>query len=307
MSTETRRVAAELLDSWRARGRELEVFGQRVFVVDQPALDATDDGEDRAPLVVLHGYPTSSHDFHRVLPILARDRRVVLHDHLGFGFSDKPANYSYSLFEQAEVAAEVWRQLGLESAHLLAHDYGTSVATELLARRERGLLGIEVVSVTLSNGSVHRELAKLRLSQHIARSPLGPLFGRLVTRGYFKHVLRKLWGVHARADEADLDAMWDAIALHDGPRRTHAISSYLDERLRFRHRWIGALERLDLPAHILWGRRDPIAVPAIAEQMARETPGAQLTWLDTLGHYPMLEDPEAWGEAMVAFLEELAA
>lgn len=294
--------AKALVDIWRAKGQELEIFGRRIFVVDQEALGGA---ADPTPIVVIHGYPTSSHDFHRVLPILAAGRRVVLHDHLGFGFSDKPAEYSYSLFEQAEVAAEVWRRLGIERAHLLAHDYGTSVATELLARRERGLLGIEVVSVTLSNGSVHRELAKLRLSQHIARSPLGPLFGRLVTRGYFKHVLRKLWGDPSKANEAELDAMWDAIELRDGPRRTHAISSYLDERLRFRHRWIGALEGLDIPAHILWGRRDPIAIPAIAQLMAEETPGARLTWLDDLGHYPMLEGPEAWGRAMVEFLDGL--
>jgi pimeloyl-ACP methyl ester carboxylesterase len=80
-----------------------------------------------------------------------------------------------------------------------------------------------------------------------------------------------------------------------------AISSYLDERTRFRERWIGALRKLDLPAHVLWGRRDPVAIPAIAEALAETIPGARLTWLDELGHYPMLENPTRWAENVLSF------
>jgi pimeloyl-ACP methyl ester carboxylesterase len=48
-----------------------------------------------------------------------------------------------------------------------------------------------------------------------------------------------------------------------------------------------------------------VAVPAIAERLAAEIPGARLTWLDELGHYPMLEDPEAWSRAVLGFLPPL--
>ena len=288
--------AERLIEAWRARGRDVDVLGRRVFCVDAGPRDAE-------PILVLHGFPSSSLDFHRVLDRLAERHRVILHDHLGFGLSDKPQDYSYSLVEQAEQAAALWRQLGVRGGHLLAHDYGTSVATELLARRERGLLELEPRSLTLCNGSVLIELAKLRLSQRIARSPLlGPAFGRLVFAGYFKRVMRRLWGDPARLDEADLDAMWWGIRHREGHRRVHQLSSYIDERYRFRRRWVGALKRLDVPSLILWARRDPIAVPAIAEGLARRIPGAELVWLDELGHYPMLEDPEAWLEPLLDFL-----
>ena len=79
----------------------------------------------------------------------------------------------------------------------------------------------------------------------------------------------------------------------------------MDERVRFRDRWIGALTRLDVPTHVLWANRDPIAVPAIAEALAGEIPGARLAWLDGLGHYPMLEDAERWALAARAFLDEV--
>lgn len=294
-------VAAETTDAtplaaWRREGSFHSVFDRQVFCrVEGPA--------DAEPLLILHGFPTSSFDFHRVIADLAERYRVVVHDHHGFGLSAKPVLYSYSLMEQADTALGLWRQLGVRSGHLLAHDYGTSVATELLARRERGLLPIELKSVTLSNGSVHLELARLRLSQRVARSPLlGPLFGRLVGRSYFQRVMRRLWGDRSRAADSDLEAMWEGVRSHHGHLRTHQISSYLGERMRFRHRWIAALCRLDLPAHVLWGRRDPVAVAAIAEKLADEIPGAELTCLDGVGHYPMLEDPGSWSGAVLEFL-----
>lgn len=282
-----------LLSAWQDRGHRLTVFGHSVFYL-------TAGPRDAPPLLVLHGFPTSSLDFHRVLERFAEHHRVVLHDHLGFGLSDKPADYSYSLLEQAEVAVEVWRRLGVEGGHLLAHDYGTSVATELLARRERGLLPLHITGVTLSNSSIHLELAHLRLSQRIARSPrIGPPFARLVPRWYFKQIMRRLWGDRNRVDEAELNAMWAGIRHGNGHHRTSQISSYLGERERFWHRFIGALTRLDIPTHILWGRLDPVATPAIAETLAEEIPEARLTWLEGVGHYPMLEDPESFAQAVL--------
>ena len=291
--------AAPVLAAWRERGRTIEVGRRRVFTVDLGPRDA-------APLLILHGFPSSSCDFHRIVDRLAERRRVVLHDHLGFGLSDKPADYSYSLIEQADVALGVWRALGIERGHLLGHDYGTSVATELIARRERGLLPIALDGLTLCNGSVLIELARLRLSQRIARSPLlGPAFGRLIWAGYFKRVMRRLWGDPGRVIEADLDAIWEGMIRADGRLRMHAISGYIGERYRFRARWVGALERFDRPALVLWARRDPVAVPAIGRGLAEIVPGARLEWLDELGHYPMLEEPQAWSERLLAFLDRV--
>ncbi len=290
--------ATERLASWRKRGLHLRVQGESVFVVDT--------GSREAPcLLFLHGFPSSSLDFHRVLEAFSERYRVVVHDHLGFGLSAKPAGYSYSLMEQADVALNVWRQLGIRKGHLVAHDYGTSIATELLARRQRGLLPIELDSVTLSNGSVLLELARLRLSQRLTRSPLiGPLFARLVRRSMILRVLRGLWGDPERADPADLEAMWLGMVAGDGRKRLTQVSRYLGERIRFRDRWFGALKALDLPALILWGDEDPVAVPAIAEHLERAIPGAELCWLPGVGHYPMLEAPEEWSTALLSFLAQ---
>lgn len=283
------------VSDWQSQGTKKRIFGRDVFVFDS-------GGPHEETLVILHGFPTSSFDFHRVMPHFTKRFRVVIHDHVGFGLSDKPRDYSYSLFEQAEVAMEIWRGSGIERAHLLAHDYGTSVATEVLARRERGSCPVDLQSVTLANGSVFIELAHLTPSQLALRNKtLGPVFARLSSKVVFQAQLRKIFGTPDAVSKDELDAAWALLVHADGKLVLPAISSYLDERTRFKQRWIGALAKLDIPAHVLWGRRDPVAVPAIAEALADTIPRVHLTWLDELGHYPMLEDPTRWAENVLKF------
>lgn len=235
---------------------------------------------------------------------LTANYRVVVHDHLGFGLSDKPANFSYSLIEQAEVAFAVWQNLGVQEGHLVAHDYGTSIATEILARQQRGALPVALNSLTLCNGSVHIELAHLTLAQKLMRNRLtAPLFVRLVSRAFFRRRIRDILGKPESVSDQELDALWLLMNKSDGRKRLPRISGYIDERRRFWHRWIGALQDSNLPTHLLWGRRDPIAVPAIAHRLLEDMPHAKLTFMEQLGHYPMLEDHVVWSRHLLEFID----
>jgi pimeloyl-ACP methyl ester carboxylesterase len=286
----------EPVEQWRARGRVVATPDGAVFTVQAGEGDGT-------PALLLHGFPTSSWDFHKIVGPLSRSRRVVAFDFLGFGLSEKPAEHGYSLFEQADLAEQVLREAGVRRAHIVAHDMGTSVATELLARRERGLLGFDVASVVLMNGSVHVELASLTLGQVALASPLGQIFARLNNRATFKLQLRRVFSVEP--DEADLDTMWELLARERGVERLPQIIEYVAERRRFSRRWVGALERLDVPALVAWGKRDPVAVHAIAKQLAAEIRTATLVTWDDLGHYPQVEDPTRVAATVDGFLSRV--
>lgn len=278
---------------WRSRGRTVDLRDGRIFAVELA-------GSTGVPVLVLHGFPTSSWDFAEAAAALAaRGRRVVLFDFLGFGFSDKPHDAGYSLFEQADIATGVARAFGIGRAHLWAHDMGTSVATELLARRERGLLPFEVASVVLMNGSVHIDMAHPTVGQRILKSPAGPAFARVARKAIFVAQMRRIFAQPPSAEV--LDGMWSLLARDDGPLRLPSIIRYMEERVRFRRRWIGALERIDLPVLVAWGAKDPVARMAIGERLARETPGADLVSWDDLGHYPQVEQPERVAEAVAEF------
>lgn len=285
------------LAQWRARGSHREVAGHPLFVIDE--------GAREAPVIaVLHGFPSASYDWYRVLPALAAGHRVVIHDQLGFGLSAKPRDAGYSILDQADRALALWQQLGLARVHLLAHDYGCSVATELFHRRAAGTLPLQLASATLVNSGLYYDMARLRLVQHLLRLRLTrPLASRLGSGAMYRLNMRRLWAAPTPELDAELDVLWQMTCLDHGKAALGWLSHYLEER-RWIHkaRWADAIRRFDAPAHVLWGDRDPVGVPAIAQRLASELPRATLTWLPGVGHYPMLEAGERFSAAALGFI-----
>ncbi len=277
--------------AWEAEGDFVMVGDHQVFVVDT--------GGPGVPLVLLHGYPTSSYDYHRVMPALARGGRVIVHDHLGFGLTDKPRRNRYSLMDQADLALRLWQRLGVTGAHVVAHDYGTSVATELLARQADGALDFDLAGVTLSNGSMHIEMAHLRTIQRLLAAPMiGTVVAAVATRTVFAHNMRSLVVDPASLPDDDLDVMWELLTRDGGRWVLPKIAGYLNQRVHNWDRWIGALRRTSVPVHVVWGTEDPVAVVEMAHALVNEIADSQVTFLEDVGHFPMLEAPASWVEAV---------
>jgi pimeloyl-ACP methyl ester carboxylesterase len=113
----------------------------------------------RGPVMtVLHGFPSSSHDWAAIAPALARDHALLMPDFLGFGASEKPQEHVYSLHEQADLVEALWKREGITSTTIVAHDYAVSVTQELLARRSEGVLGTEITAAHLLNGGLYPDL-----------------------------------------------------------------------------------------------------------------------------------------------------
>ena len=109
-------------------------------------------------VTMLHGFPSSSHDWASVAPPLAERHALLLPDFLGFGASDKPAEHDYTLHEQADLVEALWEREGVNSTAVVAHDYAVSVTQELLARRAEGTLDTDLAAVHLLNGGLYPEL-----------------------------------------------------------------------------------------------------------------------------------------------------
>lgn len=281
-----------LAQQWLDSGEWVTVNGHRLFVKDS--------GGDKPVVCLLHGFPTSSFDYQKVWDFLSQHFRVVVHDHLGFGASDKPKDYSYSFIEQADMAIALWRQLNIKRCAVVAHDYGTSIATELMARQNMHSLPMTIERYLLSNGSVHIELAKLRPLQKLLRSRfLGPLVAQLTGYSAFKRNMRKLFVAKEYLSDEELAAHWHLLIRENGRSRLPLISQYTLERHRFWHRWINAICQSSQPIDLVWARKDPVAVPAIAEAIYQEAQLSHLHWLEECGHFPMIEQPEQWAEAVI--------
>ena len=282
-------------NEWKSKGEFITVNDRKLFVIDTSSFFSTEDKVPTETMVVLHGYPTSSYDYYKVLPKLSKHYRVIIHDHLGFGFSDKPLDYSYSLLDQADLALHLWQLLGVKKVHLLAHDYGTSVATEIIARNNNHELTIEIEKLTLCNGSMHIELSQLRTIQKLLKNKwLGKYVAKLTTYAIFSKNLRNVYFDKTKVSNNELKDMWMQLEYNEGRKVIHKLSQYINERYTYWNRWIGALKETNLQTNIVWAKNDPVAVPAIARLIATEISNNKLFWIENTGHFPMLENPEGW-------------
>lgn len=270
------------VQQWCDGGRFLDTPAGRVFV-------RSADG-DGPTVLLLHGFPSSSFDYREVVPALAGRAWVTL-DFLGFGLSDKPRRRN-SLLEQADLVAEVLARTVQGPVTMIAHDMGTSVATELLARDVEGRLPFDLRSAVLTNGSVILERASLRPSQKVLRGPLGPVLSRLTGRAGFVRGFARLFSAGHPLSPDEAEAQWALLAHNDGHRIMHLLCAYLDERVRYAQRWHGAITAWDKPVNFLWGLDDPVATVNVLAGLRELRPDATVIELPGVGHYPQVEVPE---------------
>jgi len=286
-----------VLHSWMAGGHFVHLDGVEMFY------RASHRGnQNRRWLVCFHGFPTSSWDWHLLLPHLEETHRVLVFDFPGYGFSGKPVNRDYSLKRQLDVALELMNFLEIRTFDLLAHDMGNSVACELLRRREKGDCSVDLQSLTLLNGGIYMDLHRPVFTQRLLRTPIiGAVTAKLTSWWIFRLQYSRVYADPGQFDEEHYQSQW-ALLLNNGGRGTlHKIAGYMKERTRMGEHWTGPLHRLDLPIKVIWGRLDPIAVYAIAQKLCANNKNADLTTLDEIGHYPQLEAPEMVAEAFSDF------
>ena len=252
-------------------------------------------------VLLLHGYPSSSYDYRNVVAHLG-DRAWLTMDFLGFGLSDKPRPHRYSLLEQADLVESIVAAEISGPVVLVAHDMGTSVATELLARDIDGRLGFDLRAAVLTNGSVILERASLRPIQKVLRGPLGPIAARLFNRRMFVGGFGKLFSSGHPLSAAEADAQWALLSHHGGHHIAHLLIYYLHERVRYATRWHGAVRDWPKPLGFLWALEDPVATVDVLAGLRELRPAADVVELGGVGHYPQVEVPETFTERALQLL-----
>jgi pimeloyl-ACP methyl ester carboxylesterase len=285
--------------AWERRGTYRTLAGFKTFTIDV----APTGPETLEPLVVLHGFPTSSFDFLHVVDALAEHRRVLLLDMIGYGLSAKP-DQAYTIALQADVAQAFVADVGVSRLALLTHDVGDTVGGELLARHAADRWPVEITRRVLTNGSIYIEMAKLSVGQQLLLSlPDERLPDSAGIDGpTMEASLAATFSASSRVEESDLHGAWELISHDDGHLLLPRTIRYIEERRRNEARFTGAIETHRSPVTIVWGTEDPIAVAAMATRLQGVRPEAPLTWLHDVGHYPMVESPAAFLDAVVPAL-----
>lgn len=269
------------LSVWRSRGQTFDFKGHaiRYWVAGQ--------GE---PLLLVHGFPTASWDWHYLWQPLARHYRLIACDMLGFGDSSKPVHHTYSLLEQADLQQALLAHLRVETpVHVLAHDYGDSVAQELLARHRDGQA--RIASCVFLNGGLFPEAHHAVLIQKLLISPLGWLAARTFTRDTLVNSVALIYGPATRPSESALDDCWSLIQSNQGTRVLHRLATYLIERRLRRDRWVTAMQHAGVPMRFINGGLDPVCGKPMLVRYRELIYRADTVLLADIGHYPHTEAP----------------
>lgn len=250
------------------------------------------------PVLLLHGWPTSSFLWRDVMPAIARKNRVVALDLPGFGGSDKPAGakYGFEFFERA--IDDFLAQLGVEELGIAGHDLGGPIAVHwTLGRPQR------VTRLAILNTLLYPEFSDAVME-----------FVRLASTPGQREQLTSPQGLEAAmrlglADETKLTE--EALAAVREPFESEASRrSLADAGIGLEPEGFAeiahGLSALEMPVRIVFGEQDRI-LPDIAETVARlekDVPEAQVTALPDCGHFLQEEAPDTVGELLAGFFAE---
>jgi pimeloyl-ACP methyl ester carboxylesterase len=276
----------------------------RHAVIDGIKIFYREAGRTDAPvLLLLHGFPTSSHMFRDLIPLLADRFRVIAPDLPGFGFSDAPDTESltYTFDRLAEVMDAFTETVGLARYAVYVFDYGAPVGFRLALRHPE-----RVTAIISQNGNAYLEGLSDGWSPIRAYWQEPSPENRFALRSFLKPETTRWQYVHGVSDESlvapesfTLDAALlarrgnDEIQLDLFGDYASNIALYPAFQAYFRaHR---------PPLLAVWGKNDPFFLPAGAEAFKRDIPGAEVTFFDT-GHFALETHASEIAEAIGAFL-----
>jgi pimeloyl-ACP methyl ester carboxylesterase len=278
------------VSDWRERGSDEEFRGRRIHRFERSG---------REPLLLfLHGFPSSSYDW-RLLLEQETEHAVLAPDFLGFGLSEKPRDHAYTLHWQADLVEElVARHAAGTPVFLVAHDMGTSVANELMARDMDGTLGMGLAGVLLLNGSMVQGAASPTLGQRLLRSPIGPVFSQLSSERFFRQQFGSIFSPGHPLTAGEAEDQWALIRAGGGRTLNHKTIAYMEERFKHAERWHGAIRDWPGAVSLAWGMLDPVATENVLDAVVELRPQVPVTRFEDLGHYPQIEDPGRVAEAL---------
>jgi pimeloyl-ACP methyl ester carboxylesterase len=253
----------------------LEVFWREAGPSDAPVL------------LLLHGYPSSSHMFRHLIPALAEDHRVIAPDHIGFGRSSAPSvdEFEYGFAALTEVTRRFLETIGVERYTIMVQDYGAPVGWRLALADPDAVNG-----VITQNGNAYEEgfvadfwdpiWADAAERTSATRDALRPALGRQAVEWQYTH------GV-PDPSTVDPDAWEHDLALLSRPGQDDVqlalFRDYASNRELYPavHDW---LRTSGVPVLVVWGRNDEIFAAAGAEAFRRDAPGARIELVDG-GHF----------------------
>jgi pimeloyl-ACP methyl ester carboxylesterase len=296
-------------DAWRSRGSYFAWAPKSGDAAEVQCFHVELGDPDAPPVVLVHGFPTSSVDFVDVAERLSVRYRVCAMDFPGFGFSDKPLGWGYSLKRDAEMLEHyVADVLGLESMILFAHDRGSSVA---IIHTTGGDSKVRLEHLFLTNANVFLPMSNLTQAQRVMLDPeSAAVLLKEATPAQLAAGMGQATYTPARGpDDPEVRALTTIFSHGEhGLEVLHETIQYLVERSQDEAAWLEALAALDVPTTFIWGVYDTVSPPRVVnyvwnEYMMRKPGRNSLYYVPDANHYLQNDQPDSLVEAFLHALE----
>jgi haloalkane dehalogenase len=286
--------------------RELFPFRSRFLATRFGRIHYIDEGPEHGEVVLLvHGTPSWSFEYRHLIPVLARTRRVIAIDHLGFGLSERPADFAYTPEAHTEVLREVIGQLRLTRFALVVHDYGGPIALPIAIELRERISSLVVMNTWL--WSLETDPSFLRKARFAASA-----VGRFLYR-WLNASLRLLMP-SAYADRRRLTPRIHGQYLApfglraDRERVLWTLArSLVTSSPSFGKIWDERARLASIPSLVVWGLADGALPPYMLERVREALPHARVETLAGAGHWPQEEAPDEVAQLLDGFLAPLGA
>jgi pimeloyl-ACP methyl ester carboxylesterase len=251
------------------------------------------------PLLLLHGFATSSYTWHAVIPELAKNHRVIAVDLRGFGASDKPIDEHYSIFDQADAVEALIEQENLHGLTLIGHSFGGGVALAL-ALREQGRAQPHIRNLVLIDTIAYRQPVPIFFK--LLEVPIAGDIGMALVPPEVQAAqgLRLAYydrdKISARSVAEYANTLYSPAAKHALTETVaHIVPDNIDE-ISARY------PSIRLPTLILWCTQDKVVPLKLGQLLHNNMPGAEFVVFADCGHMPQEERPEDTAGTIQAFL-----
>ncbi len=286
--------------NWIDRGEY--PFEPRHFEVSAGRLHYVDEGSGQ-PLVMIHGNPTWSFLYRHLIKRLRSEYRCIAVDHLGFGLSDKPRDWSYLPEDHAKNLAALIEGLGLKDITLVLQDWGGPIGLSYAVAHPENVGRIVLMNTWA--WPVNRDLHFVAFSSFMG----GPI-GRMLIRRYnffAQTILRQAFGDKSKLSDAAHEHYLHPLAIPEDrkgclvfPKQIVASTPWLG-RL-----WSNISALSGKPKLFVWGMKDIAFREKELKRWERAFPEARSIRLSTVGHFVQEEAPNELAEALLSFLKETA-
>ena len=266
---------------------------QKVAEIGERFVSYVDEGAGE-PVILIHGIPTWGYLWHRLVPVLAEQNRVLAPDLIGFGYSDKSDDFDRSIARQAEMIDALMGKLEIERANIVAHDIGGGVALRLATLYPHRVNKLCVMnSVSYDSWAIEGMIQLGHPSAYYMASAS-------TTVATLRQMLKQ--GFAETPDDEVLDGIFAPYSTEVGKlsliRNATALNTNLTTEITH------LLHKIEAKTLILWGVEDKFQLLKFGKRLSDDIPNAKLIQIKDAGHFVMLDQPEEVADHVFSFLAE---